>query len=83
MRKAAEEKAKLSRQKFPIHFVVSGQLTACGLEVSRLMAVTGNYRRTTCCRCIDTNAYDSAAAANTRSDAVSDGWKQQTLFGGK
>ena len=83
MRKAAEEKAKLSRQKFPIHFVVSGQLTACGLEVSRLMAVTGNHRRTTCCRCIDTNAYDSAAAANTRSDATSDGWKQQTLFGEK
>ena len=82
MRKAAEEKAKLSRQKFPIHFV-SGRLTACGLEISRLMAVTGNYRRATCCSCIDTNAYDSAAAVNTRSDAVSDGWKQQTLFGGK
>lgn len=82
MRKAAEEKAKLSRQNFPIHFV-SGQLTACGLEVSRLMAVTGNYRRCTCCRCIDTNIYDSAASENTRSNAVSDGWKQQKLFGGK
>jgi predicted nucleic-acid-binding Zn-ribbon protein len=82
MRKSNEEKAKLSRQKFPIHYV-SGQLTACGLEVSRLMAVTGNYRRVTCCRCIDTNVYDSAAAENTRSNAVSDGWKQQKLFGGK
>ena len=83
MRKSNEEKAKLSRQKFPIHFVVSGQLTACGLEVSRLMAVTGNYRRVTCCRCIDTNSFDSAASANVRSNAVSDGWKQQKLFGGK
>ena len=82
MRKSNEEKAKLSRQKFPIHFV-SGSLTACGLEVSRLMAVTGNYRRCTCCRCIDTHAYDTAAAENTRSNATSDGWKQQKLFGGK
>lgn len=82
MRKAAEEKANLSRQKFPIH-LVSGRLTACGLEVSRLMAVTGNYRRVTCRRCFDTNAYDSAASVNVRSNATSDGWKQQNLFGGK
>lgn len=82
MKKSNEEKARLSRQMFPIHFV-SGRLTACGLEISRLMAVTGNYRRVTCRRCVDTNSFDKAAAENTRSDAVSDGWKQQTLFGGK
>lgn len=81
MRKSQAEKAKLSRLQVPIHFiVVSGRKTACGVEISPLMAVTGNYRRVTCRRCIDTDLYDRAVAVNTRNNAASDGWKQQNLF---
>lgn len=63
----------------PIHYV-SLDKTVCGLDVSRDMVMTYNPRRTTCRRCIKTNAWIKAFAALKHHRTSSGSFIQPELF---
>lgn len=66
-------------QHIPIHFV-SGELTVCGMPISREMAMTHNPRRTTCRRCTSTLAYKRALSGLRRHNNGGKKFTQPPLF---
>ena len=63
----------------PVHYV-SGKGTVCGTALTREVAVTSNPRRTTCCRCLNTNAYKRAVSALRRHNNGGRKFTQPDLF---
>lgn len=64
----------------PVHFVPSSKGAVCGVALTREVAVSGNPRRITCCRCLKTSAYKSALAGLRRHKNGERKFTQPSLF---